>query len=141
MNMKSLIVALALAATVPFLASAAEGGKAGKRGPGGGDMLQPMLEKLNLTEEQKAKIKPIREKAAEEGRAFFKEHAAEMKAAREAGDQEKMKTLMTPMMEKRKATMEEIRSILTDEQKQKLGEIMAAHGGHGKAGKRGKKQE
>jgi Spy/CpxP family protein refolding chaperone len=99
----------------------------------GGD-LQGLLEKLNLTDEQKAKVKPIMDKAAADAHEYMTAHADELKAARESNDPEKKKAAFGPMMEKRKATLEEIKPILTDEQKKKLEELQAAHGGHGPKG-------
>ena len=129
---KMLALGFALTVTAPWIASAAdEGGKGGGRGRGG-ERLQAALEKLNLNDDQKAKIKDIMDKAAADRQAFVKEHADELKAAKESGDQDKMRSIFAPMMEKRKATMEQIKAILTDEQKQKLMEAMPAHGDHGK---------
>lgn len=129
---QSLALGLALTVTTPGLVSAADdGGKAGKHGRGG-DRLQAALAKLNLTDDQKVKVKVIMDKAGAEREAFMKEHADELKAARDSNDREKMHAVMGPMMEKMKATLEEIKAVLTDEQKQKLAEAMPAHGGHGK---------
>lgn len=129
---QSLALGLALTVTTPGLVSAADdGGKAGRHGRGG-DRLQAALEKLNLTDDQKAKIQVIKEKANAEREAFMKEHAEELKAAKDSNDREKMRAVMGPLMEKMKATMEEIKKVLTDEQKQKLAEAMPAFGGHGK---------
>ena len=128
---KMLALSLALTVTTPLIASAAdEGGKGAKHGRG--EWLQGALEKLNLSDDQKAKIKSIMDKAAADREEFTKAHAEELKAAKDSGDRDKMRALFAPMMEKRKATMEEIKAVLTDEQKQKLAASMPAHGEHGK---------
>ena len=126
---KMLALGFALTVTAPWIASAAdEGGKGG--GHGRGEWLQAALDKLNLSDDQKAKIKDIMDKAAADRQEFMKEHADELKAA--AGDRDKMRSVFAPMREKMKATMEQIKALLTDEQKQKLAESMPAHGEHGK---------
>lgn len=128
---KSLALSLALTVTAPWLASAAdEGGKGGRHGHG--DWLQATLGKLDLTDDQKAKIKVITNKAAADREEFTKAHADELKAAKDSKDREKMHSIMAPLMEKRKATLDEIKAVLTDEQKQKLAEAMPAHSEHGK---------
>ncbi len=131
---QSLALGLALTVAAPWIASGADDStKGGRRGQG--DRLQATLDKLNLTDDQKAKIKVIKDKDKAERDAFVKEHAEELKAARDSNDQEKMRAVMRPLMEKRMATFEEIKKILTDEQKQKLDEAIAAFGGHGKKNK------
>jgi periplasmic protein CpxP/Spy len=126
-----LALGVALTVSASWVASAAdEGGQGGKRGRG--EWLQGALDKLNLSDDQKAKVKDIMDKANADRQAFMKEHAEELKAAKESGDRDKMRAVFAPMMEKRKATMEQILAILTDEQKQKLKESMPARGEHGK---------
>ena len=128
---RTLALGVALTVSTSWVASAVdEGGKGG--GHGRGEWLQAALEKLNLSEDQKAKIKDIMGKAGAERQEFMKAHADELKAAKESGDQEKMRSVFAPMREKMKATMEEIKAVLTDEQKQKLMEAMPARGEHGK---------
>ena len=59
---KMLALGFALTVTAPWIASAAdEGGKGG--GHGRGEWLQAALDKLNLNDDQKAKIKDIMDKA------------------------------------------------------------------------------
>lgn len=107
----------------------AKGEKHGKRG----DMMESVLGKLNLTDDQKAKVKEIREKYRPEFEEFMKAHKAEMDAAREAKDFAKMKELMQPMAGKREAMMKEISGVLTDEQKAEMKKAFGAgKGGHGK---------
>jgi Spy/CpxP family protein refolding chaperone len=131
---KMLALGVALTVTAPWIASAADEG--GKGGPGGGrgrgEWLQAALDKLNLSDDQKAKIKDIMDKAAADRQEFMKEHADELKAAKDSGDRDKMRSVFAPMREKMKATMEQIKALLTDEQKQKLAESMPAHGDQGK---------
>lgn len=127
---KTLTLGLALLAAATWSASAAEEGKGSGKMQQRGEALKAALDKLNLNEDQKAKIKAITDKAAAEGREFMQAHAEELKAAKEANDHEKMKTIFAPMMEKRKALLDEIKAVLTDEQKQKLAESLPAHGEH-----------
>lgn len=127
---KMLALSLALIAAAPWFASAA-GGKEGK-GHRGSDPLQAALEKLDLTADQKAKAKVITDKLAADRAEFMKEHGAEVKAAREAKDKEKMRSLQAPMMEKQKTAIAEIKGLLTDEQKKKFDEVMPAGGHHKK---------
>ena len=99
---KMLALGFALTVTAPWIASAAdEGGKGG--GHGRGECLQAALDKLNLNDDQKAKIKDIMDKAAADRQAFAKEHADELKAAKESGDRDKMRSVFAPMREKMKA--------------------------------------
>ena len=126
---KTLALGAILIATAPLCSYAADEGAGHKRGHHG-EQLQATLDKLSLTDDQKAKIKVVTDKLKADNEAYMKEHGADLKAAREAGDKEKMKTLMGPMMEKRKASMDEIKAVLTDEQKTKLAELMPAHGAH-----------
>ena len=128
---KTLALGCALLATSPWLASAAQGGKGGaKHGP---DPIQAALDKLTLTDEQKTKIKAIQDKANADRQEFMKAHAEELKAAKAANDKEKMHSIGAPLMEKRKATVAEIKAVLTDEQKKQFDESMPA--GHGKKNK------
>ncbi|MCX6910752.1 MAG: Spy/CpxP family protein refolding chaperone [Verrucomicrobia bacterium] len=106
----------------------AKGEKHGKRG----DMMESVLGKLNLTDDQKAKIKEIREKYVPEFQEFEKAHKAEIEAAREAKDFAKMKEIMQPIAGKREAMMKEIGGVLNDEQKAEMKKHFAGKGGHGK---------
>jgi len=92
------------------------------------------LEGLKLTAEQKTKYDEIDAQWAKERDAWQASHMeentklrAEAKAAREAGDQAKakelggkMRELNAPMMELRKKYMDQVRALLTDEQKTTL---------------------
>ena len=83
---------------------------------------------LTLTEEQKTKIKDIYTKSGEEMRAVFRESGGDREAAR------------NKMMELMRKTREDIRALLTDEQKKKFDELpqrgAGDQGGRGR-GKRG----
>jgi Spy/CpxP family protein refolding chaperone len=124
--------ALLLAASLVAVAGdkPAKGGKPG----GHGDMMQNVLGKLDLSDEQKAKIKEIRGKYQPEMEEFMKSHKAEMEAAREAKDFAKMKEIMQPMAGKREAMMKEIGAVLTDEQKAEMRKAFG--GGKGAPGKK-----
>jgi Spy/CpxP family protein refolding chaperone len=109
-------------------------GRRGKDGQGRGQMMSPearveQLDKaLSLTDEQKTKIKDIYTKAGEEMRAAMKEGG---------GDREAMRG---KMMERMKATQDQVRALLTDEQKKKFDEMPQRGGGdRGGRGKRGEK--
>jgi len=115
--------------------------------PGAGrvmDLVPPMMvEKLELTAEQKAKLADLekayaaeREKLPAVSREDTMKMHEELAAARKAGDkakaQELRKKIMeayAPQMELRRKYMEQFRALLTDEQKKKLDEARpAAHG-------------
>ena len=148
---KSLIAVLAVA-VIATAASAQD--KPEHKGPAGAhrggmmdSLLPPMLvEKLNLTADQKPKYEEIAAAFKKEAVAFREGHAdlfAKMKAAREAGDKDKMKELMgemKPMQDARKASIEKLEALLTDDQKAILKEarekMMQQHpGAHGAAKK------
>jgi len=79
---------------------------------GMGSILPPqMVEKLNLTEDQKAKLKPIEESFAKAQQEYIAAHKDEIDAARKA-----METAMVGLQEQRKAAMEQVKSLLTPEQ-------------------------
>ena len=78
-----------------------------------------MIEKLNLTDDQKAKIKSIEEGFAKSQQEYFTTHKDEIEAARKAMD-----AAMSGLQEQRKAAMEAIKSLLTQEQMN-----MMPHGG------------
>lgn len=139
-----LIITIAVTAVVigsSAITVSAQDQPAGKPGHEGhhrpmmGLLPPPMVEKL--TADQKAKYDAIV--------ADFKTAAApiqeKMKAAHEAGDKEAMKGLYNELMPIRKAAMEKVEQILTDEQKAELKKIREEHahdngagkGGHGKA--------
>lgn len=137
--LKMAVLGCALLMATPLLVMGgdkpAKGEKRGKHG----DMMENLLGKLNLTDDQKAKVKEIREKYRPEFQEFEKAHKAEIEAAKEAKDFAKMKEIMQPIAGKREAMMKEIRGVLTDEQKAEMKKAFGGgKGGHGK--KHGDKQ-
>ena len=79
---------------------------------GGFSMIPPQLvEKLNLTDDQKAKLKSIEENFSKAQQEYYATHKDEIAAARKA-----METAMAGIQEQRKAAMEEIKALLTKEQ-------------------------
>ena len=105
-------------------------GERGERGRGQlADRMHRLMEGVNLTEDQKAQVRPIMEEAAEKWRAFHEEHKEEldklreeMKAAREAKDKDKAKEVgqkVRAIMEQadfRGDAIEKIKKVLTPEQ-------------------------
>jgi Spy/CpxP family protein refolding chaperone len=138
--MKHRILITTLALVAVFAVSSAinvsaedQASKGGKRGgPHGMGLLPPpAIEKLKLTNEQQAKLKEIS--------AEFEKEAApireKMKAAHDSGaDKEKMKELFEQLMPIRKAAMEKVEQILTDEQKACLKKMREEHGKRGPGG-------
>jgi Spy/CpxP family protein refolding chaperone len=130
-----LIAAVALLAVAVAVRAeekpARKGAGAGGQRPGMMEHLLPPMaqEKLNLTADQKTKVEELDAAFGKEVKAFWASHAElreKMKAAREAGDKDKMKDLMAemkPMMEARKSGMEKVKALLTDEQKKTLEEM------------------
>ena len=103
----------------------AKGERHGKRG----DMMEGTLAKLNLTEDQKTKIDAIKAKFQKERQELEKTHKSDVDAAKQAKDQENPREIMK---RKRKAMMNEIKGVLTDEQKEQFQKAMeASHGDHG----------
>ena len=132
--LKTVTLIAALCVAAPMFVSGADAPE-GKRGHGKGAIagkLDEALGKLDLTADQKTKIDAAKAKLGE----YMKAHAEELKAAREATDPEKKREAFKGAMEQMKQTRDEIRSILTDEQKKKFDELMPARQGkgHGKAG-------
>ena len=86
----------------------------------------PMLEKLNLTDEQKTKLKSIEESFGKAQHEYYLAHNDEIEAARKA-----LEKAMSGLQEQRQAAMEQIKALLTPEQKAL---IQNARGeGHGPA--------
>ncbi len=109
-----------------------EGPRAERRGEAM-DQLRGALKDLNLSEDQKARIKTIMDEARDSREKFMEEHKDEvqairekMKAAREAKDSEQMKQLgeeLRSIMEsgpKPTDTMDKIKGVLTPEQREQL---------------------
>ncbi len=110
-------------------------------------LLMGVYDKLNLTDDQKAKIKTIEESFLQTRREYLAAHKAEIDTAREAvkdartsGDEtkkaearQKMQQALSGLQPQRKAAMDQILSLLTDEQKKTLEEtrkeFRESHGG------------
>ena len=91
--------------------------------------MEGTLAKLNLTEDQKTKIDAIKAKFQKERQELEKTHKSDVDAAKQAKDQENPREIMK---RKRKAMMNEIKGVLTDEQKEQFQKAMeASHGDHG----------
>jgi Spy/CpxP family protein refolding chaperone len=79
-------------------------------------LVPPLLaEKLNLTEDQKTKIKTIEESFTKTQQEYMAAHKEEIEAARKA-----MEKAMAPLHEQRKAAMEQVKSLLTEEQRNSI---------------------
>lgn len=138
--------------------------RAGERGGMGGGPLQHILDsakELNLTEDQKTKLQALaKEHAANRDPAAMKEKfknnpammetLKEMKAARESGDEAKMKELRAKMMANgggegggkgenaHGEILQKLMQILTPEQMKKLKEMRENSGEHKGLERRGK---
>ena len=133
--LKMAVLGCALLMAAPLLNAADDQpAKAEKHGKHG-DMMEGFLGKLNLTDDQKTKIDAIKTKFRGEMQEFQKAHKAELDAAKQAKDRAKMHEIMKPMGEKRDAMINDIKGVLTDEQKEQfqkaMDEAKAAHGHHG----------
>ena len=84
-------------------------------------MLEHMSTELNLTDDQKTKIKPILE-AQSKQMQDLRQNAS--------GSQEDRRAKMKQIHE---STMTQLRPILTSDQQKKLQEMMSQHGEHGEA--------
>lgn len=105
-----------------------------KAAPGEHLLPQNIVEKLNLTEDQKTKIKGIEESFAKTRKEYMDAHKAEtdsartaMKEAKESGDKAKMAAARQQMQQamagldsQRKSAIDQVKSLLTDEQKKVL---------------------
>lgn len=129
----------------PKVKQGQDGERRGPKAGGEGDALRErrrdgihrLMEGVNPTDEQKEQIRTILQESEETVRAYREEHKAEfeqirtdMKAAREAGDREKMKALgeqLRKLMEAspRQDIVEKIKAVLTPEQVKILEENIA----------------
>lgn len=75
----------------------------------------PVIEKLNLSEDQKAKLKSIEEGFTKAQQEYFTFHKEQIEAAKKAMD-----AAMAGLQEQRKAAMEQVKSLLTPEQVEML---------------------
>lgn len=93
-----------------------------KEGQRGGFALlpPPLIEKLNLTDEQKTKLKAIEESFGKAQQEYLAAHKDEIDAARKA-----METAMAGLQDQRKSAMEQLKALLTPEQAEQI------HGGKG----------
>ncbi len=122
--------------------------KAGPRGAMVEHLIPPRLEeKLNLTEDQKPKIKAIEESYTKTAQEYRTAHKAEFDAARAAREEatksndpakrkeagEKFRQAMAGLQPQRQAAVDQIKSLLTDEQKktweETVQELRGKHGG------------
>src|SRR5262249_42450622 len=76
------------------------------------DRIRDLLEKLNLTEDEKTQIKTIMEDAREKIKPLLES---------DKGDREKLRTDVGPIV---KDTIKKISDVLTEEQKKKLHELL-----------------
>ena len=140
-----IVTVLAMAGVVMADDKPAASGDAPKQqGPGGpgarrrGNPLEGILAKLNLSDDQKAKVgdimkahKDAMDKYREEHKTEFEAVRAKMKEAREAKDQDKMKEAYAEMRKLMEAgpslkdLADKIREVLTDEQKKTFDEAVA----------------
>ena len=129
-------VSAALAADQP---APVGGPDKGPRGPGEMPLLRPQVEKdLGLTADQQTKLTTIKASFEKDRDAWVAAHPVdpklrdEMRAAHESGDAAKTKELrakmgenMKPLMDLHKKYVDEVRALLTDEQKTKLDTALA----------------
>ena len=136
---QSVMHTAALAQSTPANAEQKAPGDRGKRG-GWGDKWQ---EQLNLSADQKAQIKQIRdqEKTSSEGLRQQMKAAAEKQKSLMTGNatddqlrqqHREMQALHQQVSERRFDTMLKIRQILTPEQRVKAAQLMQEHRGHGR---------
>jgi Spy/CpxP family protein refolding chaperone len=112
-------------------------GEHGGRHRGEAGFSQKMAEKLNLSEAQKTQIKDIEKSFREQNKAFFESAKAtreQFRAAKQANDTAKIEALR-PTMESQRAQMkqlrqtqmEQIRTILTPDQRAQFDAWKAQH--------------
>jgi len=151
MNKKIAAVAAVVALTGTMAFAGPGEGRGGRHGRQGDEVFAPgVAEKLNLTDEQKAQIKLIRENTRTANLAFFEQAKANReaaKAARQAGETEKFDALKAALeadhqrfREIGKAEREQIRNVLTADQRAQLEAMKAEHKERrGERGERGGK--
>jgi Spy/CpxP family protein refolding chaperone len=146
------VAALALLATAGARAAETNRPGRGPRGPGGpggprleAPLIAPrLMDDLKLTADQKPKVDAIaadfarnRDKllADQKNNPAIAKLRDEMKAAREAGDRQKMQELRSqlmpydkPIFDLRKESMDKVRALLTDEQRKTLDEARQRFG-------------
>jgi Spy/CpxP family protein refolding chaperone len=130
----------------------------GPRGPGGPRFSVPLIpprlmDQLNLTAEQRPKVDALQSEFAKErdklsasqtNNAEFAKLRDDMRAARDAGDREKMRSLREqlvpyrkPILDLRQQYMDKVRALLTDEQRKTLEEAIERRGQRGPGAPRG----
>ncbi len=162
-NTSRQILATVLAAILVLSTAAlAQDGGSGKRGDGGGgrgkqkgEMIAKLAEKLDLTADQKARIKTLTDQFQQQHQTQRQELQnlhKQAQDARQAGNKdqaksihEQMKTKSEALKADRQKLMEQIKAILTPEQRTKLEQMKEQHkekmeNGKGK-GKRGEMKE
>jgi Spy/CpxP family protein refolding chaperone len=114
---------------------------------GGEDRMEKMVDKLQLTADQQARIKGLRDQFKTDNAALFqqmKDLHEQMKAAKESGNEDQAKGLRAQMQAKRESLQvasqnlqAQIKAILTPEQQQKAEQFMAEGRGHCRGGMHG----
>lgn len=141
-------IAIAIMAFVPTFAKGGHGGR------GGGDRVQKLIKKLDLTADQQTRIKAIRDQFKQENagtlqemknlREQMKEYKRSDNTAQAQALREQMKAKAQTLQAARQRMMEQIKAVLTPEQQAKVQQMMEEHkgkGGKGKGkGKRGRGQ-
>jgi Spy/CpxP family protein refolding chaperone len=133
------ITALALAGTMAFAAGPSDGQGRGRQGHGErGDRLARMAEQLQLSDAQVAAIKQLRETESEQRLAHRKQAQAlatqwvELKDKGDTKSAEKIQKQLSAMKEeaqiRRLASRGNFESVLTEEQQQKLEQLMSERG-------------
>lgn len=130
----SYVAAFCVVAPVFVSGGDAPEGRQGRRGAMGA-RLDEALGKLNLTADQKTRIETVKARLGE----YLKAHAEELKAAREETDPDKKREAMKGLFEQFKQMREDIRAVLTDDQKKQFDELLPARRGAG-SGKPGSGQ-
>jgi Spy/CpxP family protein refolding chaperone len=123
-------------------------GRGGMMGGDRGEMVGKAMERLNLTADQKARIKALRDGFQQANASTLAEVKAlrdQMKSAMEAKDREKaksireqMKTKMETLKPAREQLHQQILAVLTAEQKAELEKMKADHKGRGDCKGKGK---
>src|ERR1051326_3435292 len=111
---------VALSGAIAFGAVDEGNGKAWGHGHRMGVMTARLARKLNLTDAQKDQLKAFRQSFREENRAFFesaRQTRKDYRAAKQAGDTEKMAELKSVMQSQHQQSEQQLVSILTPEQR------------------------
>lgn len=146
MNISKLAKGLALAVLVSIAAAAPATARGGKGHRGGKDMIERIISRLDLTQDQVTRIKAIRESFKSQNATLIaevKQIHEQAAAARKAGDKERameIRASAKPKMEQLKAAREQMKeqvlAVLTAEQRAEL-EKMKSERKEKKGGRRG----